>query len=153
VSSNDAPAPKRDSSSGPVLNLRFATSSELLVHRPVYMVTVPAASGVMGVLGDHAPTIAQLKPGIVTVHTNDMADITHRYFISGGFAVIKADSSAVVTAVEAIKPEDLDAGAARKALDEAQAALLKASSDREKAEAQIAIELNEAVLQAIETKA
>jgi hypothetical protein len=44
---------------GPAVNLRFVSSSETLVAKPVYMVTIPAVSGVMGVLGDHAPTIGQ----------------------------------------------------------------------------------------------
>ena len=95
-------------------------------------VTIPAVSGVMGVLGDHAPTIAQLKPGVVTVHGADINDVTHKYFVSGGFAVVKGDSSATVTTVDAVKFEDLDAGLARKNLDEAQAALLKATTDLEK---------------------
>lgn len=57
---------------------------------------------------------AQLKPGVVTVHGNDIADITHRLFVSGGFACIKADSSAEVTAVEAVRLEDLDSTLVRK---------------------------------------
>ncbi len=116
------------------------------------MVTIPAVSGVMGILGDHAPTIAQLRPGVVTVHGNDIADVTHKYFISGGFAEVKADSTANVQAIEAVKFEDLDAGQARKQLDEANAALLKASTEAEKAQVQIAIEVSEAVLQALEQK-
>lgn len=114
--------------SGPVLNVRFTTPNEIIVNKPVHMVTIPAVTGVMGVLADHAPTIAQLKPGIVTVHTNDISDITHRYFVAGGFAVIKNDSSASITAVEAVKVENLDAAAAKRALDEAQSNLSKATS-------------------------
>ena len=116
------------------------------------MVTLPAVSGVMGILGEHAPTIAQLRPGVVTVHGNDIADVTHKYFISGGFAEIKADSTANVQAVEAVKFEDLDGAQARKQLDEANAALQKASTDADKALAQIQIEVSEAVLQALEAK-
>jgi len=144
---------KGQQSSGPVLHLRFGTPSETLVAKPVHMVTLPAVTGVMGVLADHAPTIAQLKPGVVTVHGNDVADVTHRLFVSGGFACIKADSTAEVTAVEAVKVEDLDPVLVRKGLDDATAALSKASSEREKAEAQIVIDVSEAMLQAIEAKA
>jgi F-type H+-transporting ATPase subunit delta len=116
------------------------------------MVTIPAVSGMMGILGEHAPTLAQLRPGVVTVHGNDIADVTHRYFVSGGFAEVKADSSASVQAVEAVKLDDLDAGQARKVLDESNAALAKAGSDLEKAQVQIQIEVAEAVLQALEQK-
>ena len=80
---------------GGVLNLRLVTPNETIVNNsPVYMVTVPAVTGVMGILADHAPTIAQLQPGVVTVHTNDINDITHRLFVSGGFAVVDNESSA-----------------------------------------------------------
>jgi F-type H+-transporting ATPase subunit delta len=116
------------------------------------MVTIPAVSGMMGILADHAPTIAQLRPGVVSVHGADMADVTHRYFVSGGFAEVKADSSANVQALEAVKLEDLDAGQARKTLDDANAALLKAATEIEKAQCQIQIEVAEAVLQALEAK-
>lgn len=150
--SAEAAAPKQATLQGPSVNLRFVSSSDVLIAKPVYMVTIPAVSGVMGVLGDHAPTIAQLKPGVVTVHGMDVSDIIARYFVSGGFATIKADSSATVNAVEAIKFEDLDAGLARKGLDDANAALAKAGGEQEKALAQIAIEVNEAILQALEAK-
>jgi len=78
--------------------------------------------------------------------------LTLRYFISGGFAVVKADSTCSVTVAEAIKLEDLDSALARKGLDDANALLAKSSGEREKAEAQIAVEVNEAILQALEAK-
>jgi len=140
-------------SSGPVLNLRFVTPNETIVNnKPVYMCTVPAVTGVMGILAEHAPTIAQLRPGIVTVHNSDINDITHRYFVSGGFAVVKSDSSASVTAVEAIKLEDLDLIAAKRGLDDANSLLNKAGNDKEKAEAQINVEVYEAIINALEQK-
>ena len=139
------------SSSGPVLNLRFVTPNETIVNNtPVYMVTVPAVTGVMGILADHAPTIAQLQPGVVTVHTSDINDITHRLFVSGGFAVINNESSASITAVEAVRLEDLDIGQARQGLTDAQGQLAKAGGEKEKAEAQVSVEVLEAVVAALE---
>lgn len=78
--------------------------------------------------------------------------VLSRYFVSGGFATIKADSSTIVNAVEAVKFEDLDAGLARKGLDDANAALAKAVTEQDKAAAQVAIEVNEAIIQALEAK-
>ena len=95
---------------------------------------------------------AQLKPGVVVVHGQDSNDVLGKWFISGGFATIKADSSTNVSVSEAIKFEDLDAGIARKALDDANAALQKASTDMDKAYAQIQIDINEAILQALDAK-
>lgn len=134
------------------LSLDLVSPNETIVKSaPVYMVTVPAASGVMGILADHAPTIAQLKPGIVTVHTNDLADVTHRFVISGGFAVVKPESTCV-TVGEAIKVDDLDIGVTRQLLNDAQSSLAKASGDKEKAEAQIFVDVYEAVIGALESK-
>lgn len=116
------------------------------------MVTIPAVTGTMGILADHWPTIVQMKPGLVTVYGNDLNDVTHRYFVSGGFAVVKADSTAAVSAVEAIKLDELDVGQARKNLDEANALLARAATEKEKAEAQIGVEVNEAIIAAFETK-
>jgi len=63
---------------GLTLNVSFVTPSETIKKGPVAMITVPATTGVMGIAPEHAPTIAQLKPGVVTVHGNDAADITHK---------------------------------------------------------------------------
>ena len=134
-----------------MLSLRFVTPNETIVNNsPVYMVTVPAVTGVMGILADHAPTIAQLQPGVVTVHTADLNDITHRLFVSGGFAVVNNESSASITAVEAVRLEDLDIGQARQGLADAQGQLAKAGGEKEKAEAQVGVEVLEAVVAALE---
>jgi F-type H+-transporting ATPase subunit delta len=114
------------------------------------MVTIPASTGVMGILADHAPTIAQLKPGIVQVHTSDINDITHKYFISGGFAFIKDDSSAAIAAVEAIKVDDLDLAAAKKGIEDAISAGQRTQDEKQKAEAQIQQEVYEAIVNALE---
>ena len=134
-----------------MLNLRFVTPNETIVNNTaVYMVTVPAVTGVMGILADHAPTIAQLQPGVVTVHTNDLNDITHRLFVSGGFCVVNNESNASITAVEAVRLEDLDVGQARQSLTDAQGQLAKAGGEKEKAEAQVAVEVLEGVIAALE---
>jgi F-type H+-transporting ATPase subunit delta len=127
------------------------TPNETIVNNtPVHMVTVPAVTGVMGILADHAPTIAQLIPGVVTVHTADLNDVTHRLFISGGFAVVTNESRASITAVEAVRLEDLDLQAARQGLSDAQATLAKAGDEKEKASAQVGIEVLEGVIAALE---
>jgi hypothetical protein len=45
-------------------------------------------TGDMGVVADHVPTIAQLRPGVVIVHQADMTDMK-KFFVSGGFAIVK----------------------------------------------------------------
>ena len=63
----------------------------------------------------HVPTVAQLRPGVVTVHKTLDKDID-KYFVSSGFAFVHADSSTDVCAVEAVKLDDLDPEAVRSGL-------------------------------------
>lgn len=63
------------------------------------MVIVPASSGLMGILPAHAPTVAQLRSGVVEVH--DGAE-KESYFVSSGFAFVHKDRTDVC-AVEAVK--------------------------------------------------
>ena len=60
------------------------------------MVLVPATTGDFGILPGHVPTVSQLRPGVVSVHVNDK-DVK-KYFVSGGFAFVHADSTADVSA-------------------------------------------------------
>jgi len=81
----------------------------------VDLVLVPAVTGDFGVMPGHVPTVAQLRPGVVTVHTEMDKDI-QKFFVSSGFAFVHADSTADVVAVEAVKLDDLDTEAIRAGL-------------------------------------
>lgn len=94
------------------------------------------------------PALAVIKPGVVTVFENDGA--TKKYFVSSGTIAINDDSSVQVLAEEAVPVEWLDAEAARKILADAQANMNKGSTEQEKAEAAIALEVGEALVKAAE---
>jgi ATP synthase, Delta/Epsilon chain, beta-sandwich domain len=81
----------------------------------VDLVLIPAVTGDFGVMPGHVPTVAQLRPGVVTVHT-ELDKELEKYFVSSGFAFVHADSSADVCAVEAVKVSDLDPEAIRAGL-------------------------------------
>lgn len=52
----------------PKLMLRFGTPTETLYNAvQVDSISVPATAGEMGILPNHVPSIAQLRPGVVTV--------------------------------------------------------------------------------------
>mmetsp|Transcript_8920 Transcript_8920/g.18942 ORF Transcript_8920/g.18942 Transcript_8920/m.18942 type:complete len:170 (+) Transcript_8920:42-551(+) len=114
----------------------------------VDMVVIPASSGVMGVLPQHAPTVAQLRPGVVAVQDGDS---TERYFISSGFAFVHADRTDVC-AVEAVPVDDIDPAAVTKGLAECEAKMASASSDLDRAEAQIGVEVYLAMQSAVSEK-
>merc|ERR1712109_427356 len=96
----------------------------------VKQVDVPSFSGAFGILPAHVPTLAVLKPGVVTVYEDDGA--AKKFFVSSGSVTINDDSSVQILAEEAHPVEDLDAAAAKAALAEAQAAVSSAATDEAK---------------------
>ncbi|CAG5108376.1 Similar to Atp5f1d: ATP synthase subunit delta [Cotesia congregata] len=107
---------------------------------------VPSFSGSFGILPKHVPTLAVLKPGVVTVYQDD--GTTKKVFVSSGTVTINEDASVQILAEEAHPVENLDNSAARDILSKAQSQLNSASSEQDKAEAAIAIEVAEALVQA-----
>ncbi len=133
--------------------MQFTFSSPGLVFynqaKNVKQVDVPSLSGSFGILANHVPTLAVLKPGIVTVTENEGA--VKKFFVSSGSVAVNEDSSVQVLAEEAFPLDKLDLKAAQEQLAEAQRGLAAAKDDREKAIAQIEIETAEAVVRAIQT--
>nr|GLL40397.1 ATP synthase subunit delta', mitochondrial [Ipomoea trifida]GMD19108.1 ATP synthase subunit delta', mitochondrial [Ipomoea batatas]GME12138.1 ATP synthase subunit delta', mitochondrial [Ipomoea batatas] len=138
-----APRPATPSSIPSKLTVNFVLpySSEL-AGKEVDMVIIPATTGQMGVLPGHVATIAELKPGVMSVHEgNDVS----KYFVSGGFAFIHANSFADIIAVEAVPLDRVDANLVQKGLAEFTQKLNTASTDVEKAEAQIGVDVHSAL--------
>ncbi|TVU39065.1 hypothetical protein EJB05_12468 [Eragrostis curvula] len=113
-----------------------------ILSEKVDMVIVPATTGQMGVLPGHVATIAELKPGVLSVHEGN--DIT-KYFVSSGFAFVHANSVADIVAVEAVPLDQIDPSSVQKGLTDFTAKLGSASTDLEKAEAQIGVDVHSAL--------
>lgn len=135
-------------------------------------VDVPSFSGSFGILPNHVPTLAVLKPGVVTVYEADgskkevfVSSGTVRYlslvltmFFSFSLLVsmnyfseqvtINDDSSVQVLAEEACLVSELDKNACQDALKKAESQLASASSEVEKAEAAIAVEVGQELVRA-----
>ncbi|KAJ7944647.1 ATP synthase subunit delta [Quillaja saponaria] len=127
------------------VNFVLPYASELST-KEVDMVIVPATTGQMGVLPGHVPTIAELKPGILSVHEgNDVI----KYFLSSGFAFIHANSVADIIAVEAVPIDRIDPSLVQKGLAEFTQKLNSAANDLEKAEAQIGVDVHSALNSAL----
>eukprot|EP00741_Cyanophora_paradoxa_P008820 tig00001376_g8537.t1 len=128
------------------LNLNFVCPHLIIAqNKPVDMVTLPGQDGMFGVLPNHVPTVAQLKPGVVAIHDGSSVQ---NYFVSSGFALIHPDRTDVC-AVEAVKVEDIDPEAVKRGMAEYNAALASATSDADKAKAQIGAEVYSAMNVAI----
>ncbi|KAL3160149.1 hypothetical protein ABBQ32_010918 [Trebouxia sp. C0010 RCD-2024] len=121
--------------------------------KKVDMVLLPAVTGDFGAMPGHVPTVAQLRPGVITIH-NEMDKDVEKYFVSSGYAFVHADSTTDVVAVEAFKPEEFDTDAVRAGLQEYTAKVAQLQSggkgdDYEIAAAQIGVEVYSAMNAAI----
>ena len=70
--------------------------------------------------------------------------------VSSGAVTINEDSSVQILTEEACSLEDIDPTAARTGLEQAQARVSSAGSERDKAEAAIGVEFYEALVHALE---
>uniref|UniRef100_A0A8D1ULM4 ATP synthase F(1) complex subunit delta, mitochondrial n=1 Tax=Sus scrofa TaxID=9823 RepID=A0A8D1ULM4_PIG len=114
----------------------------------VRQVDVPTQTGAFGILASHVPTLQVLRPGLVVVHAED--GTTSKYFVSSGSVTVNADSSVQLLAEEAVTLDMLDPGVAKANLEKAQSELLGAADEASRAEMQIRIEANEALVKALE---
>lgn len=141
------PRPPTPSSIPSKLTVNFVLpyASELST-KEVDMVIIPATTGQMGVLPGHVATITELKPGVLSVHEGN--EVT-KYFISSGFAFIHANSFADIIAVEAVPIDRIDPSLVQKGIAEFTQKLSSASTDLEKAEAQIGVDVHSALNSAL----
>ncbi|AET01245.1 ATP synthase subunit delta' [Medicago truncatula] len=117
-----------------------------LSAKEVDLVIIPATTGQMGILPGHVSTIAELKPGVMIVQEGN--DST-KYFVSSGFAFVHANSVADIIAVEAVPLDQIDASLVQKGLQEFTQKLSSATTDLEKAEAQIGVDVHSALNSAL----
>merc|ERR1719414_775365 len=112
----------------------------------VKQIDVPSFSGSFGILPNHVPALAVLKPGVVTVYEEDGE--AKKFFVSSGCVTVNEDASVQILAEEAHKIDSIDVNEAKTALAEAQSAVGAAADDAAKAEAQIAVEVAEEIVKA-----
>ena len=74
----------------------LVSPEKLLFSGDVEQVDVPGAEGDFGVLANHAPFVATLRPGILTVHG---ADGAQKIVVFGGFAEVSAQGLTVLADV------------------------------------------------------
>ena len=66
---------------------------------------MPSFSGSFGILPNHVPSLAVLRPGVVTVFENE--GNVKKFFVSSGSVTINEDASVQILAEEAHPLEDL----------------------------------------------
>lgn len=131
------------------MSFTFASPTQVFFDGAnVRQVDVPTLTGAFGILASHVPTLQVLRPGLVVVHAED--GTTTKYFVSSGSVTVNADSSVQLLAEEVVTLDMLDLGAARANLEKAQSELSGAADEAARAEIQIRIEANEALVKALE---
>ena len=95
---------------------------------PCVSLTIPASDGELGILANHSPMIAAVKPG--TLRYQVPGEEPRLAAISPG--MMKVEKNDVLVLVDsAERPEDIDAVRAQREADEAREALLQKRSRQE----------------------
>ncbi|KAJ7076024.1 epsilon subunit of F1F0-ATP synthase N-terminal domain-containing protein [Mycena belliarum] len=124
----------------------------VLPHQPIFtsadvvQVNICAATGDMGILANHVPSIEPLRPGVVEVVESSGSK---KWFVSGGFATVHPGNKLTVNVVEAAPLEDFSAEAIRTNLQEALRVASGSGSEEDKLEARIEADVYEALQHAI----
>jgi F-type H+-transporting ATPase subunit epsilon len=100
--------------SGNQLHVRLVTPERILVDESVDAVELPSKSGYIEVLYGHAPLLSELGVGEVRLHGGTGGD--QNYFVVWGFVEVLPDRVTIL-AQNAIKPEEIDTGAAQQELE------------------------------------
>lgn len=102
-----------------------------------------------GPKANHVPLIAQLKPGMVELHSGSEVE---KWFVSGGFAFVHPNGVADICVLEAGTVDQFDPAAVKAALASAVSAQTS-GDDYEQAVARTALELYGALDSALDNKA
>lgn len=133
----------------PQMSFTFASPTQVFFKEAnVKQVDVPTLTGAFGILPAHVPTLQVLRPGVVTVLVDEGS--ATKYFVSSGSITVNADSSVQLLAEEAVPLDQLDLAAAKANLEKAQLDMSAVSDEAAKAEVQICIDANEAIVKALE---
>jgi len=99
------------------LRVRLVTPERTLFDHPADAVELPSKSGYMEAHYGHAPLMAELGAGDVTLHGGpDGPGTTSRYNVSWGFAEVLGDRVTIL-ASDALKPEEIDVPRAQQQLE------------------------------------
>jgi F-type H+-transporting ATPase subunit epsilon len=98
------------------LRVRLVTPERTLFDHLAETVLLPSKSGYMEVLYGHAPLLAELGAGDVTIHgAAEAAEPDTRYNVSWGFVEVLPDRVTIL-ASDALKPEEIDVPRAERQL-------------------------------------
>jgi F-type H+-transporting ATPase subunit epsilon len=111
----------------------LVSPERLLVSKKVEWVVVPSVEGEMTVLVNHAPVMAIVKPGVVTVKPEGGAE--ERYVVFGGFVDI-LPSACTLLAESATAVQDIDRADLARRIQDAREDVADATDDLSRTKAE-----------------
>ena len=106
-------------------HFELASPEQLVFSGQVEHVIVPGSEGEFGVLAGHAPVVAVLRPGFLTIHTGDNEE---QVIVLGGLAEV-SEKGLTVLADVAQSIEELDRAKLAEAIAEMEAKLAEVEGD------------------------
>ncbi|KAG8213941.1 F1 complex, delta/epsilon subunit of ATPase [Butyriboletus roseoflavus] len=116
----------------------------------VVQVNISAASGDMGILANHVPSIEPLRPGVVEVI--ESGNTSKKWFVSGGFANVHPGNKLTINVVEGSPLESFSPEAVRTNLQEALRVAAGNGSEEDRLEARIEADVYEALQHVLSSK-
>jgi F-type H+-transporting ATPase subunit epsilon len=121
-----------------IYQLSIVTPEHNVFDGEVNSTTLPGESGYLGVWAHHAPMVAALIPGVLTVHEGNSEQPTRAYAVGGGFAQI-ADNKLILIVDSAEDQGEIDTARAeaslKRAMDRLREALTNPDTNVDRAEA------------------
>jgi F-type H+-transporting ATPase subunit epsilon len=114
----------------------LVSPEKLLFSGAVTQVDVPGEEGDFGVLAGHAPFVATLKPGVLTIFGDG---VPLRIVVRGGFAEVGPEGLTVL-AEEATPVEDIDAAMIAQSIKDAEEDLADAANETSRDRAKTRLE-------------
>lgn len=99
------------------LRIRLVTPDRIFVDGTADSVSLPSRTGYLEVLYQHAPLLAEVGAGEVTIHGGNIGDRV--VFVSRGIVEVLPDRVTIL-AESAIPPNEIDVGEARQELEQGQ---------------------------------
>jgi F-type H+-transporting ATPase subunit epsilon len=106
----------------------LVSPEQILFSGEVEHVVVPGSEGEFGVLAGHAPLVATLRPGILTILGSGQPQ---RIMVVGGFAEVGPDGLTVLADM-AVPVDEVDRGVIDGQIKDAEEDIGDAKSDRER---------------------
>jgi F-type H+-transporting ATPase subunit epsilon len=129
-------------------HFELVSPEQLIFSGEVTQVDVPGEAGDFGVLAGHAPYIATLKPGVLTIFAEGAPQ---RIVVRGGFAEA-GPSGLIVLAEQATPVSEIDAAELAQEIKDAEEDIADADNDAARDKARTRLERLSTLKSALETR-